>query len=104
MASSSSSSSSSSGHKTVHFEARVGSEKLKHFAAALTLIQKVGKEVVFETEEHQLTLRSLNDAKVNDDAFFPCIVFFRFHAPNLQHSRRSFRWNLTARFSTCLGR
>ena len=62
----SSSSSSTAGHRavTTHFVVHIGGDKLRHFAAALALIQKVGKEVVFETEENQLTLRSLNDAKV----------------------------------------
>ena len=41
----------------------IDQEHLKHFAAFLNLLQKIGKEVVIEAEGDVFTLRSLNDSK-----------------------------------------
>lgn len=60
----------------IHFVAIVGTENIKTLSAALHLLQKIGKDLIIETESNVLIFRSLNDPKSAfismefDDAFF----------------------------------
>ena len=47
----------------LHLFAKVGNQNIKHLSAALHLLQKVGKELIIETENGILIFRSLNDTK-----------------------------------------
>lgn len=47
----------------LHLFAKVGNHNIRHLSAALHLLQKVGKELIIETENGTLTFRSLNDSK-----------------------------------------
>lgn len=51
-----------SGERTF-FEAQIDSSSIKVFTAALQLLHKVGKEVVFEVKPDLFALRALNDIK-----------------------------------------
>jgi hypothetical protein len=55
---------SSSSSIQKHIVAGISTEKhLKEFSAALSLLGKIGKELIIDSEKDVLTLRSLNDAK-----------------------------------------
>lgn len=45
------------------FEAQIDASSIKVFTAALQLLHKVGKEVVFEVKADLFALRALNDLK-----------------------------------------
>jgi hypothetical protein len=47
----------------VHLSAKIANENIKCLSAVLHLLQKVGKELILETENGILTFRSLNDSK-----------------------------------------
>jgi hypothetical protein len=42
---------------------KIDASSLKTFNAGLHLLQKIGKDIIFEVEESVLTLRALNDTK-----------------------------------------